>query len=241
MKKDKLLQGHKQIGKRFVTPMNQLPNFRSARYVDDMLPELIWVALMIDRIDYVPAARQFESFCKIAIDALDEQRSGFAFASTYGAASDDEKSELVRKLDAAGLLEDVRESIGPLNRLYPTSPLAFIGMAEAESDDCLFTMEDCVGRFINKHETPGIVLNGMILTSELITETISFSAEMDLPDFNSVLTDPDSDSAKHAGGFLRAHALSSFGFCELDSKWARDFWNRNLELYKCDFETSSHD
>ena len=42
-KKKKILEGHKRIGKRFIPPMMQLPMMRSTSYVNDMLPELVWI------------------------------------------------------------------------------------------------------------------------------------------------------------------------------------------------------
>jgi hypothetical protein len=49
MKDRKILPGHKQIGKRFIPPMKQIPNMRQMSYVNDMLPELIWLGLINDR------------------------------------------------------------------------------------------------------------------------------------------------------------------------------------------------
>ena len=57
-KKKRVLEGHKKVGSRFITPMKQLPNMKSISYVNQMMPELIWIGLINDSIGYVKGARR---------------------------------------------------------------------------------------------------------------------------------------------------------------------------------------
>lgn len=137
----------------------------------------------------------------------------------------------------------LREHLAPLILLYDECPVRFLGPpARVFSESTLLsTIKTCVGRHTDKFDTPGIVLNGMMLLSRLATKTISFSADINLPDFNAVINDPGSKEAKRAGGFMRANALGEFGMLEVDNSWARYFWNRGYELSECEFQLSDDD
>jgi hypothetical protein len=51
MGQQKILKDHKRIGKRFVPPLMQL-GIEEVNYINELLPEIIWMGLVFDRIDY---------------------------------------------------------------------------------------------------------------------------------------------------------------------------------------------
>lgn len=242
-KKHRVLEGHKRVGKRFIPPMKQIPMSTSTSYVDDMLPELIWIGLINERVGYAPGARILEKVF-LAVSELKEegQHGNFALISNYTCLSIEQKEKLIDSLKGQEVLEEIQNAVAPLILLYDDCPLKFIGPTDniISNEELVSRIKECVGKVINKYETPGIVLNGSMLLSRLVTGTIKFPADMDLPDFNTVITDPESEEAKHAAGFMRANALGEFGMQEIDPTWAKYFWNRNYELSPCEYESYEH-
>jgi len=239
-----LLDGHKRIGKKFIPPMMQLPMNSAVSYVNDMLPELVWIGLINDRAGYVPAARLIEKVFLAAEEIKDaDQHGNFALSSSFNVLNDGQKSALKEKLVGEGALELLQNSIAPLVLLYENFPLSFLGPPPTvfTNDQLVSAIKECVGRVIDKYDTPGIVLNGSILISRLVTKKIKFSSEIDLPDFNAVIDSPDSDEAKHAAGFMRANALAEFGMLEIDSSWAREFWDHSVKISPCEFTSEECD
>ena len=240
-KKRKFLDGHKRVGKRFVPPLMQLNLGVSIGYVNDMLPELIWIGLLNDKVGYVRAARVLEKIFLLAEDVKDPNQNGnFALISTFDLFNDEQKNSLREKFNKEGILELLQNSIAPLTLLYENCPLSFLGPPTYvyTDEELVFAIKECVGRAIDKYDTPGIVLHGAMLLSRLVTKKIKFSAEMDLPDFNAVIDEPDSEEATKAAGFMRANALTEFGMLNIKPSWAREFWNRGIELSPCEI---SHD
>ena len=237
-KKKKLLDGYKRVGKRFVPPMMQLPMNTAVSYVNDMLPELIWIGLINDKVGYVSAARTIEKVF-LAIEEIKDadQHGNFALVSSFNTLNEEQKNALKENLQDEGVLELLQNSIAPLILLYDNCPLSFIGPPPTvyTNDQLVSAIKECVGRAIDKYDTPGIVLNGALLLSRLVTKKIQFSSEIDLPDFNAVIDSPDSDEAKHAAGFMRSNGLAEFGMLEIDSSWAREFWNRSVEISPGEF------
>lgn len=239
--KKKFLDGHKRVGKRFIPPLMQLNLGASISYVNDMLPELIWIGLLNDKVGYIRGARILEKIFLFSEEIKDPDQSGnFALISTFSLLNDEQKNSLSEKLNKEGILELLQNSIAPLTLLYDNCPLSFLGPPTYvySDEELVFAIKKCVGRAIDKYDTPGIVLHGAMLLFLLVTQKINISSGMDLPDFNAVIDKPDSEEAKLAAATLRSIALSVFGMLNIESSWARNFWNRNIELSPCE---SLHD
>lgn len=240
-KKKKILEGHKRVGKRFIPPMMQIPTMRSTSYVNDMLPELIWIGLLNEKVGYVRAARIIEEIFLAADEVrYSAQQGNFALISTFGFLNQEQKDKFKSAITEKGLLDLIRNSLAPLILLYDGCPLKFLGLPTVvfQKEELISSIKKCVGRAIDKYDTPGIVLYGAMLLSRLVTGKIHFPAGMVLPDFNAVIDSPNSEEAKLAAGFMRANALAEFGMLDVDSTWAKYFWNRGGELSPCELSDS---
>jgi hypothetical protein len=60
-----------------------------------------------------------------------------------------------------------------------------------------------------------------MLLSRLVAGTVSLPP--DLPDFNSIISAPDSEDAYRAAAFLRANAIGEFGMLNIDRVGLADF------------------
>lgn len=235
-KRKKNLEGYKQEGKRFIPPLKQLPNLREQSYVNDMLPQLAWLALIHDRAGYRAGAQVLEA-------VVDETKSlptgesslNYATQAAYAETPADVKSAIVRNWEQRGLLTMVRDAIAPLILLYDECPLAFAGPPEdaLPQEVLLRRISETVGRHLDRNETPGTILHGTLLLTRLMAGTVKFSQQIEVPDFNAVIDDPRSDEARRAASFMRASAGAEWGFMAIPNNWARHFWNRNAELSPC--------
>ncbi|HWQ43537.1 MAG TPA: hypothetical protein VN456_16075 [Desulfosporosinus sp.] len=233
-----LLEGHKRVGKRFIPPMKQIPMMTETSYVDDMLPELVWIGLINDRVGYVRGARVIERvFLTVYNLKTEGQEGNYALMSSFNKLTLAQKVEIVSSLRNDGVLELIQNAIAPLVLLYNECPLSFMGPPTTpySEEELVSIIKKCVKKTIDRYETPSIVLYGAMLLSKLVTKSISFPSNMDLPDFNSVINSPDSEEAKMAAGFMRASGLAEFGMLGLKKSWAKHFWDRNYELSPCEF------
>ena len=235
--KANLLEGYQRRGKRLVPPLMQLPSLdTSVSYVRDMLPELLWIGLVNQRVGYVRSARILEKVFRIVQETTrsDPERN-FALISAFDELSDDERAAICRNLNDAGILPLLQSCVAPLNLLYDRCPLLFLGHPEGvvENADLVSAVKNCVNWTSDKYKTPGIVLNMAVLIFLLVTERIALPP--DLPDFNAVVNAPESEEAQFAAGILRSIALTEFGQKRVSRSWARRFWNRNYQLSPCEF------
>jgi hypothetical protein len=73
-----------------------------------------------------------------------------------------------------------------------------------------------------------------MLIYRLVSQTIHFSRDIELPNFNAVIDAPESEEAKRAAGFMRASVMSEFGSLNLPKAWAKHFWNRSFAISPCE-------
>ncbi len=117
-KQSGVLAGHKKVGTKFLPPMMQLPNMKSTSYVNQLLPELIWVGLINDNVGYIRGARLLENVFLSVKAVLNNNVTGnFAFSTSYKQLSDAQQLELVRRLSMLGIIDELREYLSPLTLL----------------------------------------------------------------------------------------------------------------------------
>lgn len=238
MAKKQLLEGYKRRGKRFVPPMKQMPNVHESSFIDDALPELIWLGLIHERKSYRFGAKVLEVVLAALGDDLSEEqkKSNFAMQSSYRTLSEEQKEAVVASLREASLLEDVQQAIAPLVLLYDGSALAFLGPPPyAESKETLVErLKQCVGNHLDRYDTPATVLLGSLLLTLLVQGKLYFAEHIDVPDFNVAITDPDTEEGKRAASFMRASAMAQFGLLDPSSAWPQYFWDQNALLSACE-------
>lgn len=236
MKKSKIMDGHKKIGKKFVAPMMQLPNLKCVGYVDNILPELIWIGLINEEIGFVPGARFIEKIFR-SINTIDSKETlhNFAYASSFEKLSIENKILLISKFEELDILNDLKKYIAPLTLLYDNFPLNFIGppLTVFSKEYLIKKIFSCVDKCRDKYSVPGLVLIGSHMIFRLVTGRIKFAQDMKIPDFNTIISNPDSDEAKLAAGFLRSSILTDYPMAQLNNNWPKFFWNHNYKLSPC--------
>jgi hypothetical protein len=230
------LRGYKREGKRFIPPMKQLPLLREQSYVNDMLPELIWVGLLHDRGGYRFGADALEAIIEVTNTWPKQDKIvNYATQSAFASLQPDQQHSVHAALARGGYLEDIQSALAPLTLLYDDFSLSFLGLPTTVVSRELLNqqMTDSVRNHLNKYETPGILLHGSMLLTRLFARTITFSSTIDIPDFNAVIDQPNSTEANRAAAFMRANALAEFGMLGISTQWATHFWNRSAHISPC--------
>jgi hypothetical protein len=123
--------------------------------------------------------------------------------------------------------------------------MAFLGIGDLSVNPEILLQEhkQTVAKHMNKYETPSLVLQANLIVTQAATGGLFFSKDVRMPDFESIIRDPDSEAAKHAAAFVRAGALA---MCMPDDlplyeKWSKSFWNQGYKLDRCSFPEDCDD
>lgn len=237
-KRKKALDGYVRKGKKFISPLKALTNLRSYGYVDDLLPELLWIGLINDHCGY-KTGRDVLECCVKASESWDAEPKNYALQSSFIDLTENQKEEIVNSWKSSSLLEPVQFSLAPLVLLFQEFALRFVGPPPQAIpvESLVSRLERVVSLVSDKYEAPGVMLHGALMMNNLIAGRIHFASHIEIPDFNAVLDRPQSDDARRAGSFLRASAMAQIGFKEPPREWARYFWNTSYRLVKCEGES----
>jgi hypothetical protein len=234
-----VLQDHKRIGKRFVPPLLQLQNVKDVSFIKQLFPHLVWMGLINHRFDYAKGVRLAIDLAKVAHSLFKgEKHVNFALCGNYSLLPAEAKSEIVAIWEKKGWLNGIRRALAPLTLQYDDFPMAFLGIGDIDVKSAILLQElkQTVGKCINKYATPGFVLQTNLVMVQAATGGLRISQDIKLPDFDSIIKEPNSEAAKRAAAFVRA---GSFAMCVPDEhmleKWSKSFWNQGLKVDSCSF------
>jgi hypothetical protein len=227
MGQQKILKDHKRIGKRFVPPLMQL-GMEEVNYINQLLPEIIWMGLVFDRIDYRAGINLCEQTAKLAHEIYaNEKHTNFALCSSFLGLEDRQREELVSRLQHQTLLEPIQLYLAPLILLYDNFPMSFLGVTQAKIDKetLIKRIKGGIQRYMDKYEKPGLILQSTTIYIRGITGGLLLNKDIEAPDLNSIIDNPESEAAKRAAGFVRSTVLMEI----------MSFWNQGLQIDACEF------
>lgn len=236
IKKKRVLEGHKQIGKRFVTPLNQIDIMQETKYVERTMPELIWMDMLNLMYGDEQGIDMTMELChKLhAICATGDNFINFTIASKYEQIVDPTRAKVLSELKDSLLLENVSKALAPLKRKYPAFPMAWLIQAEPvdDNDDDLDLVAKSVVRIVDKYTMPASIVQANVLYFRIRSGKISYASHVPTPDFQEMVTNPDSILGKRSASQARMGAMMEIAREEPDT-WPRAFWNDNYKLSKC--------
>ena len=238
MSQQEILKDHKRIGKRFVPPLMQL-GIEEVSYINKLLPEIIWMGLVFDCINYREGISFCEKIAKLAHEIYaSEKYANFALCSSFSHLENRQKEELVNKLNNKKLLEPIQLYLAPLIVLYDNFPMSFLGVTQnkIEKEILVKRIKEGIRRYMNKYEKSGLLLQTTAVYIRGITGGLLLSKHIEPPDLNSIIDNPESEPAKRTGAFVRSNVLMEIMSPESESltKWADSFWDQGLQVDTCE-------
>lgn len=239
--KKTVLDGHKRKGSKFIPPMMQVPTeLKEISYVNQILPEIIWMGLVNDRVGYKKGIDLSTKLAEIAFGLKStENHVNFSLVSNFNLLSNVAKKRLVEILERNSTLSGYHYYLSPLIELYKDFPLSFLGKNKKPQprSELIDILKKCIDRHFDKHQTPSLVIQANVVHLRSITGGLHFAKHIEEPDLNALIESPQSDKARRAGAFVRIHAMSELmpmGEDRLDD-WSCSFWNQSYQLDSCDF------
>ena len=220
--------------------MLQIPNMVMTSFRDDRLPDLIWLAPFFLRVNDKVAVHSIMEFLVACKEILnDDKAPPLAFLSNFNKLTSLQKQSLINNLSDKPILSFVLDKLKHQNFLFHDYPLKFLfgGFSqEVEREQCLRNLEEDVDALLDRYSPIATKIQVTTVVSMMVTGKIFMSSEIDMPDFNSIFTDPDSEDAKKSASFARANLNAGLGF-DSDSveinTWLKSFWKQSYSFSGC--------
>lgn len=229
------LADHKKIKNRLVPSfLTQFP-MTFTRYADDVLPEMITIAILHDAHGYrrgaeicLEISRILQQFDKVA----------YPFVSAIGHLSVDDKAKFLLESKNRKIHDDMKRAFTPINDiLYPT-PIDFIGKdASISPEQSLKYLRECVGSNFNRYSHASSSAMATLYYTQAVIGRLKISSHLPSPDLEAIHSDPDSVAAQKAQADVRIFSMMAVGQMknEISSDWPKAFWKRCRSSSSCEY------
>ena len=236
-RKDGALSHHKKVGKRFIPPLLQNENVVETSWIDIGIPELVWIALLLDSYGLKEAAELTTALVKAYAKVRGE--SWYACLNTLQPNDPDELTRIATILKEEGVWDALRKPLLPLTIHYPDSPLSFLGPDKSLSDRTrlrefnrlkrvLATLYDRASREATLTQALAIYLGGML-------GIFQFPESPFVAHFEKISEYPKTPISQVIASSIRAMITAIIGQFTTngESSWLTRFWNQGLNLDRC--------
>lgn len=220
--------------------MAQLVSLNEVSYVQDLLPEILWIGLINDYLGFRNGISLTNTIIEIA-HAINNNscKISFAICSSYNLLNEQQKNDIVAKLTDLNLIKDLSDSLEPISGLYKGFPLNFIcpHPTSTPKETLLERIKKTVIDLFDKYTLPSVAAQSMLTYSRITTGCLKIPNTMKIPDFNAIFEDFNSEEAKWAAGFIRSSAITELSpeLNEGIGEWSKTFWNQGLVVDSCSF------
>lgn len=235
-----VLGDHVRHGKKFIPPfLSLLPNWDLIRWVDRILPELLWLALANGKFGFRRGAELAAALGRAAHEASDKNCEHiFCFASSYSVLGTIAQRKVVAELLTGEDLRDLRIALDPLLTHFPECPLRFLigdGEAAGVSKQSLDVIKSTLDEIFDRTSRPATFCQGNAIYIAFITERLVVNEGLALAEFPKLQDYPDTDLSQRIASGVRAMITGMTGQHQkkLGTRWPDYFWNQGLRLEKC--------
>ena len=233
----RVLGEYRQQGKRFIPPFRQLPNLKESRWIDDRLPECIWVALLLHVLGLRPGVAIVMSIASAAAAASPSPKRSFAGLSDYATLTSGEKHQIRAALEDEGTLAVARRALSALTDHYEEFPLGFLGDSEGANPDeegsNLSDLREAIAESGQRHSTLGVHVQTTTLYISMANGVLKLTRGVGPENLDAILDYPATDESKRVAAFVRSASLAIFSQDE-PSAWTRAFWQTGRNLQECE-------
>lgn len=239
----KVLLDHKKVGKRFIPPLLQVGPFSYTKWVDCVLPELLWLGVLNHCLGLAKGASSALSLAQAAVKTCKSspKKIWFAPTSSYSNLTEEQKNILLSSLKSGKELESLKEAFVYFGVFYPDFPLNFIyegNLPKLEDQNKhLRIFKDILSPLFYRAETEATFMQANAIYIALGTDMLKISKGLSLANFPAIEEYPNTDESRLIASGVRAMTNGFFGqlFPDMHTKWSKYFWNRGLELEGCDY------
>ena len=232
--------GYKQEGKVYIPPIFQLGEFSGVYWLDDVLPEIIWIAILQNKFGLglgKELALQISGSTNELL-SINGHKKWLAPLSCYSDLSNDDKSKLIEKVNKLGYDRYFNSAFGFFAEIYPEFPLAFLMSEKTQSDtqESLKEYKSFLSDLYYKTNKAAIFMQATAIDMAFQADILTVSPNTSLAKFPEIINYPDTEiSIKVASAICAAinGYFSNTMLFKSTGNWKSYFWNRGLQIEKC--------
>ena len=238
----RILGDHVQKGKRFIPPMLQSGEFHDMPWIERILPEFVWIALLIRKYGLERAAKLLLILSRTTLKMWTEtSRPWMAATSSYRLLSVEQQTALRQILFDSCYLDEFSEPLSPLLSLYPECPLSAIFSVDHSTvsnnpSNSVDSMKEVVLEMMDKRSHLATFSQAHAIYVAFNSDLLKVAKGLSLSRFPEIQDYPQSEKSKEIAASVRNTVIVLAGTKLTDVSWPQYFWNRGLKIENCYIE-----
>lgn len=228
-----LFEDHKRKKKKLFPPLMELGNLKEVSYISQIIPETIWIALLIKKHGLQQGTQLSLDLVKTTSE-MSDTKSIVSFISSFELLTADEKAVIKKNLLEANVLHKIQDALKNFISIYPFCPLNFLFDVVEEGYD-LEEIKDVLEKLFDIKSSEATFMLGSVIYHfgamgrlHIVKDT-ALSKLPDLKDY------PNTALSQMIASGVRAtmYTLMNDTFYNSAGKWHKMFWTRGIELEPC--------
>lgn len=240
-----VLKGHKKVGTRYLPPFMTYPKFETISWARDMLPELLWLALLSNQQGYRVAVQNAIQLSDIMNTVVEGPRKGgFNLASDFDEVLQGERDEVMSKIDG-GLRNSLDSCVGLIAKFYPEFPMKWLvsekWMEETSVGlDGLEQIKNAIRKCGDRRSKPAMECQVLAFVMEGIAVKLKMNSGI-ANDLNLISEYPGSGESRKMAAHVRAALNAYLGHRKKTRAWPNYFLRHSFEISPCEYHSKSED
>lgn len=237
--KKPVLSDHKKKGQRFIPPALAAMPMHEISYVNQLLPEILWLALLRTQVGNTRAIELALNFMTLVKDSVEKgDFRNFALIGRFNELGDSTKKGIANKVALSTFGDELIKLLEPLLNNYPKCPLDFLkpNVPTCDRSTSIRLMQTVVETHINRNSYNAAVIQAMTALIRQAMGGLHYSARVEKPDFSSFIASTEDSDWERIGSRARLAAQSELMPMgqSINDEWARYFWNTGVVNSECD-------
>lgn len=237
-----VLGDHKRVRSKLITPFNdKLGPMRDVSWINTMIPELLWIALLHGAYGHHVAVQIVTAFTR----ALRAHSAGYSDKVWVAAGKFSEIPQEALREIVVGMGTNhgdaLLSALKPLAACYPTNPFNNIYNEPfpAATPEKLDTLSRVVAGLYDRSDRDTMMVQATAIWVAFDSGRLKVNSDLALASFPRIEEYPTTELSRRVGGSIRSTLNLMFGesqFMASDGRWPVDFWNQGLLLQPCEFK-----
>ncbi len=236
-KEHTVLAGHRQDKKNIFTCLP--PNTEPVSYTEHGVPELVWIAIMVEELGEHRTARIIQIIAEAIRTEPPDMAPPPLLATFVASLPQDRRDVAIRTLDASGLLQPMKSALAAFVALYPNFPIAWLTGEPLDKPDTAYLQrfKILLAELLDKQSPRSSIVLALLIYAALGSGAILVPpGEFD--NLETIREYPNTERSKWLAASLRSLAtmLIALGLQRSTTRqWAEYFWQRGHELEPVDY------
>lgn len=231
MAKKKLLDGHKQVGKKFIPEPMTWSVLKEINWCNDLVPELIWLAVLHEKLGYYKGNLVACEFHRVYV-SICKTKFFQSMLSSYESMDNDLQTEILTQFKTSEYYDSFLYGLIDFHVFFPNHPLDFMFSGVSDKKVNLEVVKRAIQRLLDRRSKEAMIVQASLVLNSMVTGKFHAPKGSIFHEITEIENYPDTEKSVRLASSIRA-SINTFINPEMintESNWVKEFWQRCIKI-----------